>query len=78
MDIGKNWLLIKVIQLIKTDIRKYGSNEWHMVLSSNLVTNDTLNLPDTNCCKVINTSKGLAMKSSLVINKMKKEKNGRN
>ena len=49
-----------------------------MVLSSNLVTNDTLNLPDTSCCKVINTSKGLAMKSSLVINKMKKEKNGRN
>ena len=45
-----------------------------MVLSSNLVTNDTLNLPDTSCCKAINTSRGLAMKSSLVINKRKTKK----
>ncbi|RVW70128.1 Diacylglycerol kinase 6 [Vitis vinifera] len=32
-----------------------GSNKWHMVLSLNLATNDTLNLPGVGCCGTVNT-----------------------
>ena len=36
---------------------KCGPNKWHMVLGSNLTTNDTLNLPNVSYYKVVNTPK---------------------
>ena len=34
---------------------KSGLTKWHMVLGLNPVTDDTLNLYDVGCCKVVNT-----------------------
>ena len=73
-------LPVKVTQLVRVNIGKYGPSKWHMVQSSNPVTNDILNLPGTGCCGVVNTlsfgslietPKGVTMKGSLVIKKKK-------
>ena len=36
---------------------KCGSNKWHMVLDLNHVIDDTLNLLDASCCRVVSTLK---------------------
>ena len=40
----------RVAQLVRIDIGKCGLSKWYMVLSSNPVVDDTLNLPGTGCC----------------------------
>ena len=42
----------KVAQLVRANTRECGSRKWHMISDSYPTTNDTLNLPDTNCCRV--------------------------
>ena len=40
----------RVAQLVRVDTAKCGLSKWYMVLSSNPVVDDTLNLPGTGCC----------------------------
>ena len=44
----------RVAQLVKANTKKCGPSKWHMVLSLNLVIDDTLNLPSVGCCGAVN------------------------
>ena len=46
---------VKIAQLVKANTRKCGPSKWHMVLGSNLATDDTLNLPDVGYCGAVST-----------------------
>ena len=48
-------LPVKVTQLVRVNIGKYGPSKWHMVQSSNPVTNDILNLLGASCCGAVST-----------------------
>lgn len=45
----------RIAQLVKANTGKCGPNKWHIVLGSNSVTDDTLNLLNVGCCGMINT-----------------------
>ena len=43
--------------MLRTNTGKCGPNKWHMVLSLNLATDDTLNLLGISCCGAVNASR---------------------
>ena len=45
---------VRVAQLVNV---KCGPNKWHMILGSNPITDDILNLPSASCCRAVNTPK---------------------
>ena len=55
-DIAK-MKLAKVAQLVRANARKCGLNKWHMVMSSNPIIDDTLNLPSVECCGAVSTTR---------------------
>ena len=55
-DIAK-MKLAKVAQLVRASARKCGLNKWHMVMSSNPIIDDTLNLPSVGCCGAVSTTR---------------------
>ena len=48
---------LTIVQLVRVNTEKCSPSKWHMGLSSNPATNDTLNLPSAGCCGAISTTR---------------------